>query len=118
MVRYIFKWSGEHISLNDWYASQHWTVRNTQKRKWMQIFSELINEQKPKPIKKYALEMRYNSRLDPTNTITMVKLFEDTLRDKGIIIDDTKKYCSYISIKPELTLGKKHYEIELIEIDE
>ena len=111
------EWQGDHISLNDWYSGgNHWTIRDTMKRKWHKIFKDLIHEKMIPKMVEYELELEYNSRLDPTNTITMVKLFEDTLKDLGLIIDDSKKFCKRISLYPNLEMKSKHYKIKIKKI--
>lgn len=110
---YHFKWSGEHISLNEWYSAKHWTVRYDKKAHWSSVFKPLIEAQKLPKIGTYKIELIYNSRLDPTNTITMIKLFEDTLKDLGYIIDDNKHYCKEVKITPDFDKKNKEYEIIL-----
>jgi len=46
----------------------------------------------------------------------MVKLFEDTLKDLGLIIDDSKKFCKRISLYPNLEMKSKHYRIKIKKI--
>jgi hypothetical protein len=114
---YSVDWNGQHISLNDWYSGgNHWTVRDTMKRRWHQIFKEVLEPLDMPKLIEYELELVYNSRLDPTNTITMVKLFEDTMKDLGLIIDDSKKYCKKITLLPNLEMKNKHYIINIKKI--
>jgi len=113
---YQFEWSGAHISLNDWYSSAHWTTRANQKYKWHRIFSNIIKDQEVEPIEHYKIKLKYNSRLDPTNTITMIKLFEDTMVELGVIKGDSKKYCKGVEIMPVEELKSKQYIIEVEKI--
>ena len=57
----------------------------------------------------HIIKLYYNSRLDPSNTITMVKLLEDTMKKEGWIIDDSPKYCTEIRLKFDSELPKKSY---------
>ena len=38
-------WEGSHISLNDWYGSNHWTIRQTQKNRWHDFFKDLLTNE-------------------------------------------------------------------------
>ena len=105
-------WSGVHISLNEWYTGKHWSKRVKQKNKWWALFTILMNGKKFK-LDTYKLELVYNSRLDPSNTITMIKLFEDYLVKKKLIIDDNKKYCKGISLTPDESMKANHYKIKI-----
>lgn len=104
-------WEGSHISLNDWYGSNHWTIRQTQKNRWHDFFKGLLTNEPVLNFETYTITLVYNSRLDPSNTVAMVKLFEDTMKKLGMITDDSKKYCKGISIIPDETLNKKEYTI-------
>jgi hypothetical protein len=114
---YHFNWSGAHISLNKWYSASHWTLRYEHKHEWHTIFKPLIKEQSVPKINQYKIELIYNSRLDPTNTITMVKLFEDTLKEMGIIEDDNKHFCKGVALTPDLTRKDKVYTIKLTALE-
>lgn len=104
----IVEWYDVDISLNKWYANRHWSFRNKEKEFWANLFLKILPKN-PKRIDTYSLYLRYNSRLDPTNTIPMIKICEDTMKKNGYIIDDTKKYCKGVVIQPDETMGKKHY---------
>ena len=109
MLEYIvIEWEG-HISLNQWYASKHWSYRKKQKDHWHELFKTKLNEYDKTLFKKYKFKLYYNSRLDPSNTITMVKLLEDTMKKEGWIIDDSSKYCAEIRLKFDPELPKKSY---------
>lgn len=104
----VLKWENVDISLNKWYSVRHWSFRNKEKEFWSNLFLKLLPK-KAKRIDKYMIHLEYNSRLDPTNTITMIKMAEDTMKKNEYIIDDTKKYCKGITIEPNEMLGKKIY---------
>lgn len=113
MAQYIYTVNKNPISLNEWYSSNHWTARNEQKKEWSNLFVKVINDNKPLPMEEYRIELHVNSRHDPSNTITVIKLFEDTLKSLGYIIDDSPKYCKEIVIKPDKTLENKSFKIIL-----
>lgn len=104
----VLEWYDVDISLNKWYANRHWSFRNKEKDFWASLFLKMLPKNR-KRINTYSLYLRYNSRLDPTNTIPMIKIAEDTMKKNGYIIDDTKKYCKGVVIQPDETMGKKHY---------
>jgi len=104
-------WEGSHISLNDWYGSNHWTNRHTQKLRWHDFFKSLLANEPVLNFETYEITLVYNSRLDPSNTVAMIKLFEDTMKKMGIIKDDSKKYCKGIQVIPDLNLKSKEYTI-------
>lgn len=106
------EWKDVDISLNKWYASRHWHFRNKEKEFWATLFLKLLPK-RLKQVDKYKLHLRYNSRLDPTNTIPMMKIAEDTMKKNHYIVDDTKKYCKGVTITPDETMGKKHYILTL-----
>ena len=112
-----FRWANKHVSLNDWYSSKHWTVRNKQKQSWHKLFGQMIESAEMGEIKKYEIHLEFNSRLDPSNTITMIKLFEDTMTKKGVIIDDNKKYCKRIVIEPNLLFAQREYKITVVKLE-
>jgi len=101
------------ISLNDWYSGKHWTQRNKQKNKWSNLFKEHLDVNPPNKLTKYKITLLVNSRHDPSNTITIIKIFEDTLKKLGYIVDDSPKYCKSITIKPDSTLEKPSFKIVL-----
>lgn len=99
-------YSGKTVSLNNFYAQKHWTFRKRMRDDFETKFREIIKESGLKPMKKFKIDMVYNSRHDPDNTIIMLKMFVDTMRHLGIIEDDTKKYFKGFSITPDGRLRK------------
>lgn len=110
----VFQWQDIDISLNKFFAGKHWTVRNKYKDMFHLMFSKMMEISPRKTTKiadKYILELRYNSRLDPINTVVMMKIGEDYLRYINALTDDTKKYCKGVIIIPVETMGKKDYKM-------
>lgn len=111
----VIQWAGKDISLNAWYASKHWTHRNKQKKEWHKFFKGLIF--KPYPIiNKYTITLECNSRLDPSNCITMIKLVEDTLQELGVLKNDSAKFCRGLHIIPVDNMKRKSYKIIVIPV--
>ncbi len=104
-------------SLNEWYSSSHWTKRKSQKDYFKKKITTLLLEQgchKNGKIDKFKVSLVYNSRLDPDNTITIIKIFVDSL--KGLVVkDDTKKYFKGFSIEVNDKLPIDSYIIEVKE---
>jgi hypothetical protein len=106
----VFEWHDVDVSLNKFFAGKHWTVRNKYKDYFHMLFAKLLDK-KYKQVEHYTVTLEYNSRLDPTNTIILIKIGEDFLRHINILTDDTKKYCKSVTIIPVETMGKKHYKM-------
>lgn len=106
----VFEWHDVDVSLNKFFAGKHWTVRNKYKDFFHMLFAKLLDK-KYKQVELYEVKLEYNSRLDPTNTVIMIKIGEDFLRHINILTDDTKKYCKKVSMIPVETMGKKHYKM-------
>lgn len=111
----IFEWAGEHISLNEYYSSKHWSVRNKQAKYWHEKFKKMLPKNAEK-IKQYVLTLEYNSRLDVSNTILLPKFIEDMLQEEGIIINDTKDFCKGIHLIPKIEMAKFSYKITVTPI--
>jgi hypothetical protein len=112
IARIEIEWEGIDLSLNKWYANRHWTFRNKEKEFWAGTFMRLLPK-RTKKIDKYTITLLFNSRLDASNTIPMIKILEDTMKKAHYIIDDSKKYCKGISIYPDESMGKKHYKLTI-----
>lgn len=104
------EWEGVDLSLNKWYANRHWSFRNKEKEFWANLFLKLLPK-RTKKIDKYIITMYFNSRLDASNTVPMIKILEDTMKKAHDIVDDSKKFCKGIQIYPDESLGKKHYKL-------
>ena len=117
MRYWTFKLKGKIISLNEWYSNTHWTVRYKKKKAFHYTFTKLLECYESFYVEKYTIELLYNSRHDPSNTITVIKLFEDFLVDKGIIKSDSKKNCKKITIEPDLELEHNTFIIKLIDYE-
>lgn len=111
----IFEWSGEHISLNKWYESKHWQHRNKAANYWHHFFKKMLPKHQNSFVR-YTMTLEYNSGLDVSNTITMIKLCEDLLQTEKIIKNDTKDYCKGIHLIPVDEMPKFTYKLTVKEI--
>jgi len=108
----IFRWEGKDISLNKWYSSEHWTKRNDAKQDWHNFFKQFVS--KPYPFfPTYTITLHCNSRLDPSNCITMIKLCEDAMQEMGIIKNDSAEFCKGVHIIPNESMKRKSYQITI-----
>lgn len=116
-MKYYYNVEENPISLNDWYGSRHWSIRKKQKDTWFKLLKKVIEANEPSDVERYKIELRVNSRHDPSNVITVIKFFEDTLKELGYIIDDSPKYCRGVLIVPDETLKKKSFTLILERLD-
>lgn len=119
---YEISWYGDHISLNSWYAAKHWWVRAKQRADWHEWFAKIVKQQQPKllqtVIDRYEIYLYYRSRLDPSNTITMIKLFEDYLQEAEVLKGDDRRYCRGVHLVPDDDWeDDKSYCIKIVRID-
>jgi len=107
-------WQDKHVSLNILYSQVHWTKRKKQRDEWHNFFYlQLLQHKKPKK-DTYKIQMKYNSRLDVSNTIIMIKYLEDVLVKKlKWFKDDSPKYCKTIIIQPDERMKKKSYMVKI-----
>lgn len=112
----VFSWAGKHLSLNKWYDGTHWREKHKSTDEWHLFFKSFLIEPYPK-FDKYSVVLRYNSRLDPDNVITMIKLCSDVLQKEGVIPNDSKDHCRKIEIFPDETMKKKSYHLTFNKIE-
>lgn len=108
----VIAWAGKDISLNAWYSSKHWTHRNKQKEDWHKFFHQFLTLPYPY-FEQYDITLECNSRLDPSNCITMIKLLEDTLQTCGILKNDTAEFCRGLHIIPVDSMKRRSYKITI-----
>ncbi len=105
-----FSWEGKDISLNEWYSSKHWSERKKRVIEWHVFFKSFLI--KPYPaLEKYEISLEYNSNIDTSNCITMIKLYEDMMQEEKIIPNDNKLFCKKITLMPNLDMNHKSYKI-------
>ena len=113
MYSLTIKYEGRWPSTND-LRNKHWRSNQGLKQKWRKELGSLITEKRVKKLKKFRIKVLYNSRLDPDNVT--LKFFCDSLKDKGVIIDDNKKYFRGFSIDPDETLSHNTYILTVTEV--
>lgn len=102
-------YSGQGISLNDWYGGNGgWYKRKNLKDKYSLIFSKLLSEKDIPEIHQFTMGLTFNSRHDTDNTVAMLKMFVDTLKGK-YIKEDSKEYYKGLTIDYDSTLPKQTY---------
>lgn len=117
-MEYHTTFKGQWLSLNKIYSSNRWIRTNT-KNEYKKIFKALILEMGiSNQIMKYKIDVRYLSKMDSLNVAGGLKIFEDSMKELGLIIDDSKKYQKGISIEPDFTLNHNEYVITITEIKE
>lgn len=90
--------SEKFISLNDWYAGGCWQKRQANKKKYNIIFRNLLKSYENLKLDKIKVTLDYNLRYDCDNSITIIKLFVDSLKDMGIIDNDCTKIFQSLEI--------------------
>jgi hypothetical protein len=113
---YEIIYQGKAPSLNLWYASNGWWARNKAKQEFKVIFEDLLSKADIKYMEAFRIEMIYNSRFDPDNAISLIKMLVDSL--KGTYVkDDTKQFFKGLSIEPNLELKSSTYIIRIHPLD-
>lgn len=107
-----FNWVGKGVSLNEWYSSKHWTKRVALANKWHLFFRSMVPIPMPR-FETYYITMEYNSKIDASNSMALIKLLEDMMQKYGIIENDNKMFCRGITIIPNLTLKHNEYKIRV-----
>ena len=109
------RWTGKHVSLNKWYAGEHWSKRNTMKQEWKMFLLSLFRNHPKIVFDKFDITIRHNTRLDNDNMIPVVKFSCDFLKEFKYVTDDTKKYFRKLTIEADESLKKD--EIVLVVSD-
>jgi len=108
----VFKWEGKDLSLNKWYDGTHWTKKNKLNQEWHQFFKNFILP--PYPFfQTYTITLHCNSRIDPSNLITLIKLCEDAMQELGVIKGDSAEFCKGVHIIPNESMKRKSYQITI-----
>lgn len=112
---YSVLYQGEGVSTNSYYAAgsgkNGWRIRQGIKKRYAVIFNHLLSASNLPWMDEYMVVLRYNSRIDPDNTVGgLCKLMLDSLKQErkddrvikqGWVYDDSKKYCKGIMSIPE-----------------
>lgn len=123
-------YQGQGISTNDYYAGASgkngWKIRAGIKTKYCKIFVSLLYAADLPWMDKYIVILKYNSRMDPDNTIGgLAKLMLDSLkqeRKEGVVVkqgwvyDDSKKYIKGIMAVPDEGLPNNTYIFDILHL--
>ena len=102
---------GKIPSLNKFYSSPHWTFRSREKTKWKEIISEQLDYDFQ--FESCIITARVNYRYDLDNCIMAIKFAQDALVDKGLVVDDNKKFIRAVRIEPAPDLPKDTSVIQI-----
>lgn len=91
----IFEMLYKFPSVNDWYASKNWAVRQREKNKFLKYIRPLLEGQAPAAAKIYKyVHVHFetsDARRDLDNNGAAVKLMLDALVAFGWLVDDSVK---------------------------
>lgn len=113
---YSFRYIGRGVSLNQYYSQQHWTQRARIKKEYAKIAEEFISPvlERGELIERFAMVIFYNSKHDPDNVSGFEKVVMDGLKERGNIIDDSKKYYRLFAVIPNDELQHNEFIFQLI----
>jgi hypothetical protein len=111
---YTFTYSGPVVSGNATFAGMHWTKRKALTDKWHGIFSRLMESAGVQAMRRFRINLAYNSRHDCDNLMLICKWLADTVKGK-YVADDSKKYYRGINIEPKDSLPHNTFVFTLIE---
>lgn len=94
-------------SLNQFYASSHWTLRKRAKDAFKDAVMIELNKYDPVCFDRVRVRLEYNYRYDVDNAIMAVKFGMDAFKDWGGVADDKPKHWDKLTIKycPEMEKG-------------
>jgi len=119
MREYEIIYSGPGVSLNKWYASNHWKKRHQAKNKYKEIFSGLFLEagmHLGPQMNCFSVHLEYRSTMDVDNTIAMVKIAVDTM--KGMCVpEDNRNHFKRVTLEYNPQLKHNTYIFRIRELD-
>ena len=68
-------------------------------------------------MEQFTVEARYNSRMDPDNVGSTVKIFIDQLVKMGVFPNDNKKHWRGLNIIPDETLKHNSLHLKVTEVE-
>lgn len=115
---YSFRYEGRGVSLNQYYSQQHWTQRARIKKEYAKKAESFIDPVLDSDVllNEFMMIIRYNSKHDPDNVSGFEKVVMDRLKERGNIIDDSKKYYKLFCIIPDDSLKHNEFIFNLIKI--
>ncbi len=112
---YVITYTGPCLSLNK-VKSQFWRQTEKEKNRIKEVMQVLVLQAKMKYMKRFRVDMTYNSKHDPDGVVFQKKILVDVIRRKGYITDDSRKYYRGFSVTPDETLPPNTYQFTISEI--
>ena len=115
---YNFTHFGRGVSLNQYYSQQHWTQRARIKKEYSALAEVFISKELDDSIliNEFMMIIFYNSKHDPDNVSGFEKVVMDRLKERGNIIDDSKKYYKLFCVIPDESLSHNQFVFKLIKL--
>jgi len=101
-------------SLNRWYAGSHWSARHKTKQELQGMILAALMRTPGVKFTTFRVHYRYNNKFDCDNTITAIKIFVDTMKTAGIILDDSPKYFKGLCIEYDKGLEYNEHYFEVV----
>lgn len=111
---YTITYSGPCLSLNK-VKSQFWRQTEKQKNQIKAVFEVLVLQARMSYMKRFRVDMLYNSRHDPDGVVFQKKILVDVIRRKGYITDDSRRYYKGFSVTPDETLPPNTFKFIISE---
>lgn len=104
-MTYSITHKGKVLTNND-AISKHWRTNKKLKDELKSSFYYKIKQAKMKFIETYEFYCFANTRHDLDNLSMTCKIFQDQMKEAGVITDDSPKYCKGFHIIPDKRLNK------------
>lgn len=110
----IVTYKGRGISTNEAYSGG---FRNRHGKSVLlkTQFRHLLSPLTDNYFERYEIIVRYNGRFDLDNTVATVKIFIDSMREVGIVKDDTKHFFKKLTLIYEPEQDTPSYVFEVVE---
>lgn len=108
----VLKSKARSLSMNDM-GTTHWSVLFKKKKELESFFSReiLVNLGTNTKASTFGIEIVGNHRSDVDNRVSIVKVFVDCLRKRGIVEDDRPKFFRFCSSWHDESMPINHFEI-------
>ena len=93
-------------SLNQFYASKHWSVRKKYKDTLLKEINAQLSQCDKVAFTQVEVTFCCNYRMDLDNCIMGVKFGLDALKEWGAILDDSPKYVKKVTIREDKEIPK------------
>jgi len=103
-------------SLNQFYASKHWSIRKKHKDTFALLILEQLQHYPKQTWEQMEVKVTSNLRLDLDNQIMAVKFALDSFKAWGGIPDDSPKYVKAMHITNDPTITKGEIIITFIKV--